>query len=68
MHPSGRLVLLARGPPSLRPLLFRLAIVAVFLRAGLTKITSWESTVALFAEEYKVPRLAPHVAAVTAAT
>jgi putative oxidoreductase len=39
----------------------------VFLRAGLTKISSWESTVALFADEYKVPVLAPHLAAAMAA-
>jgi putative oxidoreductase len=44
-------------------LILRLAIVGVFLRAGLQKIGSWESTVALFAEEYKVPVLPPAVAA-----
>ena len=60
--------LLARVPLSLHQVLFRLAIAGVFLRAGLTKIASWESTVALFAEEYKVPVLAPHVAAAMAAT
>src|SRR6267142_1111290 len=47
-----------RFPRSIHQLLFRLAIAGVFLRAGLTKITSWESTVALFADEYKVPVLA----------
>ena len=60
--------LLGRVPLSLHLLLFRLAIAGVFLRAGLTKIASWESTVALFADEYKVPVLAPHVAAAMAAT
>jgi putative oxidoreductase len=60
--------LVSRVPLSLHQLLFRLAIAGVFLRAGLTKITSWESTVALFADEYKVPVLAPHVAAAMAAT
>ena len=40
----------------------------MFLRAGLTKISSWESTVALFADEYNVPVLAPHLAAAMAAT
>lgn len=65
---SDLFALLARVPLSLHQLLFRLAIAGVFLRAGLTKIGSWESTVALFAEEYKVPVLAPHVAAAMAAT
>jgi uncharacterized membrane protein YphA (DoxX/SURF4 family) len=53
---------------SLHQLLFRIAIAGVFLRAGLTKISSWESTVALFTDEYKVPVLAPHLAAAMAAT
>lgn len=60
--------LVGRVPLSLHQLLFRLAIAGVFLRAGLTKIVSWESTVALFADEYKVPVLAPHLAAAMAAT
>ena len=63
------LVALVGGVPlSLHQLLFRIAIAGVFLRAGLTKISSWESTVALFADEYKVPLLAPHLAAAMAAT
>jgi putative oxidoreductase len=44
-------------------LLFRLAVGGVFLRSGLTKIASWESTVALFREEYRVPVLPPEIAA-----
>ena len=60
--------LVGRVPLSLHQLLFRIAIAGVFLRAGLTKISSWESTVALFADEYKVPVLAPHLAAAMAAT
>jgi putative oxidoreductase len=47
-------------------LLLRLAIAGVFLPAGLLKVTSWESTLALFQDEYKVPILAPAVAAVMA--
>jgi putative oxidoreductase len=62
------LALVGRVPLSIHQLLFRLAIAGVFLRAGLTKIMSWESTVALFADEYKVPVLAPHVAAALSAT
>jgi putative oxidoreductase len=56
--------LLGRVPLSLHQLLFRLAIAGVFIRAGMTKIASWESTIALFANEYKVPVLPPEVAAV----
>jgi len=62
------IALVGRFPLSIHQLLFRLAIAGVFLRAGLTKIASWESTVALFADEYKVPVLAPHLAAAMAAS
>ena len=59
---------LGRVPPSVHQLLFRLAIASVFLPAGLLKFASWESTIALFQDEYKVPVLAPAVAAVMATT
>ena len=67
-HLADLLARLGRVPLSVHQLLFRLAIAGVFLRAGLTKIGSWESTVALFADEYKVPVLAPHMAATLSAT
>ena len=67
-HLTGLFAFVERVPLSIHQLLFRLAIAGVFLRAGLTKIGSWESTVALFADEYKVPVLAPHVAAAISAT
>ena len=57
---------LDRVPLSLHQLLFRLAVAGVFFRAGLTKVASWEPTVALFRDEYKVPVLPPEVAAVMA--
>ena len=59
---------LERVPLALCQLLFRLAIAGVFFRAGLTKIASWEPTVALFRDEYKVPVLSPGVAAALATT
>lgn len=62
------IALVGRFPLSIHQLLFRLAIAGVFLPAGLTKISSWESTVALFADEYGVPVLAPHLAAAMAAS
>ena len=55
---------LRRIPLSLHLLLFRLAIASVFLRAGLIKLTSWETTLALFRDEYQVPVLSPEVACV----
>ncbi len=60
--------LLGRVPLSLHQLLFRLAVAGVFLRAGLTKIASWEPTVALFRGEYRVPMLPPELAATMSAT
>ena len=57
-----------RVPLSVHELLFRLAVGGVFLRAGLTKIASWESTVALFREEYRVPVLPPEFAAIISAS
>ena len=59
---------LGRLPLSLHQFLFRLAVAGVFFRAGLTKVASWGSTVALFRDEYKVPVLPPEVAAVMAST
>lgn len=35
----------------------------VFFKAGLTKIQDWDTTVALFTDEYKVPLLSPELAA-----
>jgi putative oxidoreductase len=64
---SRVLAALGRVPLPLIQVLFRLAIAAVFLKAGLTKIASWELTVQLFADEYKVPVLPPDLAAAMAA-
>ena len=59
---------LERFPLAVCHLLFRLAIAGVFFRAGLTKVASWETTVQLFRDEYKVPVFSPEVAAALAAT
>ena len=45
-------------------LALRVYIFRVFFLSGLTKIRSWDSTLALFANEYHVPLLPPDVAAV----
>jgi putative oxidoreductase len=36
----------------------------VFLKSGWLKISAWDQTLSLFEDEYRVPLLAPHVAAV----
>jgi putative oxidoreductase len=59
---------LVRFPLPLLQLMFRLAVAGVFLKAGVNKIASWELTVQLFADEYKVPVLSPDLAATMAAT
>lgn len=48
---------------SLGILIVRLYIAEVFLRAGWTKIQSWDSTLFLFKHEYNVPFLSPETAA-----
>ncbi len=62
------IALLDRFPPSLLQLMFRVAIAAVFWNSGLTKIASWDITIALFRDEYMVPLLSPEIAAVMSAT
>jgi putative oxidoreductase len=59
---------LGRLPLPVLQVMFRLAVATVFIKAGLTKIASWETTVQLFADEYKVPVLPPELAATMAAT
>ena len=59
---------LDRFPLSVLQLMFRIAIAAVFWSSGLTKIASWDTTIALFRDEYMVPLLPPELAAVMSAT
>jgi putative oxidoreductase len=42
----------------------RVFVGMAFFRSGLTKIADWDTTLALFADEYHVPFLPTHVAAV----
>jgi putative oxidoreductase len=49
-------------------LLFRICIAMVFWNSGMVKIQSWQPTVALFANEYRVPLLPPELAAMLATT
>jgi putative oxidoreductase len=57
---------LERVPLSFVQLVGRLAIAGVFLRAGMQKLAGWETTLALFREEYRVPVLSPELAAIIA--
>ena len=55
-----------QGLEALQPLAqlaARLYIARVFFLSGLTKIRSWDTTLALFTDEYKVPLLPPELAA-----
>ncbi len=67
-HVRAALELAERFPLALLELAFRVAVAVVFFRSGLVKIASWETTVALFTEEYRVPLLPPELAATLAAT
>ena len=59
---AGRGALCAAGLP------LRFAVATVFWNSGTTKLANWDTAVALFADEYRVPLLAPEVAAYAAAT
>ena len=50
-------------PLSLIQLLARVGVGAVFFKSGLTKTASWEFTLQLFRDEYRVPLLPPEIAA-----
>ncbi len=54
---------LERVPLSLIQFAMRIGVGAVFFNAGLLKYNSWEFTVKLFEDEYKVPLLDPAFAA-----
>ncbi|MDX8386090.1 MAG: DoxX family protein [Gallionella sp.] len=41
----------------------RLHLANVFFKSGLIKIKTWDSTIYLFSEEYRVPLLSPEMAA-----
>ena len=55
--------LLGRFPLSIILLAGRIGVGATFFRAGLLKYKSWEFTVKLFEDEYRLPLLDPAVAA-----
>lgn len=70
MNPVSRIVGFANcvvsqlaWPQSLFLLFARVFVGLAFLRAGLTKLQDWDTTLFLFQEEYHVPLLPPEIAA-----
>ncbi len=57
---------LDRIPQAALLLLARLAVAALFLRSGLAKLADWDLTLTLFAEDYRLPLVAPATAAILA--
>jgi putative oxidoreductase len=62
-HAWDRIVSLLEALQPLAQLAARLYVARVFFLSGLTKVRDWDSTLALFADEYQVPLLSPAVAA-----
>ena len=60
--------LLAKFPEPVLQLCFRIGVAGVFFRSGFGKVQSWQMTVQLFRDEYRVPLIPPEIAASTAAT
>ncbi len=54
---------LERVPYTLLALPLRVGAAAVFWMSGTTKLANWDTTLALFTDEYRLPVLPPDVAA-----
>ncbi|HXJ00530.1 MAG TPA: DoxX family protein [Micropepsaceae bacterium] len=72
---NGAITVLARArdllesvPYALLALPLRAAIATVFWNSGTTKLASWDTTLSLFTDEYKVPLIPPEIAAYMSAT
>jgi putative oxidoreductase len=59
---------LGRFPLAILQLVFRFSVASVFFKSGHSKILSWDTTILLFANEYRVPVLSPEVAATLSAS
>jgi putative oxidoreductase len=55
-------------PYALLALPLRFAVATVFWNSAMTKLANWDTAIALFADEYKVPLLPPELAAYMAVT
>lgn len=60
--------LLERVPIAIPQLFFRFGMALVFWRSAQSKLASWDTTLQLFQEEYRVPVLPPDIAAYLATT
>ena len=72
---SGWLSLIVRArdllesvPYALLALPLRAAVATVFWNSGTTKLASWDTTLSLFADDYKLPLIPPEIAAPMAAS
>lgn len=63
LPPWQRLVHVLESLQPLAQLAARLYVAQVFLLSGLSKLRDWETTLALFTDEYHVPLLPPAAAA-----
>lgn len=54
---------LEQVPYALLALPLRLAIATIFWNSAMTKLANWDAALTLFVEEYRVPLLAPQLAA-----
>ena len=50
-------------PYTLLAIPLRLAVATVFWNSAMTKLANWDTAVALFVDEYKVPLIPPEIAA-----
>jgi putative oxidoreductase len=50
-------------PYALLAIILRLAVAEIFWSSAMTKLPNWQTTVALFRDEYQVPLLPPEIAA-----
>ncbi|MCO5975931.1 DoxX family protein [Ideonella oryzae] len=64
-HPLEAVLNALQAPAQLAA---RCYVGSVFFRSGLTKLRDWDTTLALFQDEYHVPLLPPEVAAVAGTT
>ena len=64
VHAVQRTIAALEQAQPLALLAARLYLAQVFFVAGLTKLRDWDTTLALFADEYHVPLLSPPAAAV----
>jgi len=63
LHTARRAIAALEQAQPLAQLAARLYVAQAFFASGLTKIRDWDTTLALFADEYQVPLLPPDVAA-----